>query len=475
MKRLLLFIYTSALLFWLHWVALAAMPILSTSTTSITLSSWTGWISWWRNMDDTNWQYTFFLTGSAPPPQWLSYWYVGSSQWGSYFWLIWTPTVGGTFTFTIERDYIAYNSTIWGNAKTILYINYTITITGLPIVLTAWQIENWYSNSTQFWYSSLTWVPAGYYVPTAWTLPPWLWFQSCPWPYYCISWTPTATWTYIFTIGTTDYSITINWLTQYPTVMLNTWSTTVAYDGSATPLWVDITLSSWILPTWWHFWNCSAFTFNKCLWWQSWILTTAWIYNFVIRAQSISATYGYNVWYIPYSVTIIWPTITPPVPPIVTNQWWLTANSPMSGIITLPVFTDINTPILLLTYSISWLPTGLVFDPLTNIISGTPTTSWVSTVTYTANNGTNASSVQFTITVNIAMTAYTWIKEFDNNIVRVVGNISWITSLEITTVLKNYYIDKITSMNISNATPTTSLLQNEHRVKIWTLFWSMYY
>ena len=66
--------------------------------------------------------------------------------------------------------------------------------------------------------------------------------------------------------------------------------------------------------------------------------------------------------------------------------------------LTLPVFTDANGDTL--SYSASNLPAGLSFNAATRTISGTPTGSGASTVTYSANDGMGGTaSMTFTLTV----------------------------------------------------------------------------
>ena len=67
--------------------------------------------------------------------------------------------------------------------------------------------------------------------------------------------------------------------------------------------------------------------------------------------------------------------------------------------IALPAFTDADFDTL--TYSASNLPTGLSFNPSTQMITGTPTATGTWTVTYTANDGRGGiTSTSFTITIS---------------------------------------------------------------------------
>lgn len=92
--------------------------------------------------------------------------------------------------------------------------------------------------------------------------------------------------------------------------------------------------------------------------------------------------------------------LSPPVPPALQNYGWFYKNSVMEWIIVLPEFTDNNSPHATLSYTVSWLPGGLIFDQNTRTISWTPTDEWIFTITFSSSNGTNSGASQFTITIN---------------------------------------------------------------------------
>ena len=86
----------------------------------------------------------------------------------------------------------------------------------------------------------------------------------------------------------------------------------------------------------------------------------------------------------------------PPVAPTFANQTGVVA-VPFSY--TVPAFTDPEGQAL--TYAITGVPAGLVADNTTRVISGTPTTTGVSTVTVVATDPQSASTAgTFTITIN---------------------------------------------------------------------------
>lgn len=95
-------------------------------------------------------------------------------------------------------------------------------------------------------------------------------------------------------------------------------------------------------------------------------------------------------------VTLIGSGNQPPTLPTLTNQSGITA-VPFS--FTVPAFTDPENQAL--TYVITGLPAGLSADNTSRVISGTPTTTGVSTVTVVATDPASLSaSGNFTITIN---------------------------------------------------------------------------
>ncbi|RRA97735.1 CotH kinase family protein [Larkinella rosea] len=74
------------------------------------------------------------------------------------------------------------------------------------------------------------------------------------------------------------------------------------------------------------------------------------------------------------------------------------ANTPFST--TLPAFTDPDSPTL--TYGLSSLPAGLNFTGSTRTISGTPTNTGISSLTYSASDGVNTTSITVLLTVESA-------------------------------------------------------------------------
>ena len=92
-----------------------------------------------------------------------------------------------------------------------------------------------------------------------------------------------------------------------------------------------------------------------------------------------------------------------PTAPAIANQ---TIKSAVAWSFTVPAFSDANGNAL--TYSAAGIPAGLTFNTSTRVISGTPTTAGIYTVTITANDGNGGvTSNSFTVTVqaNTAPTA----------------------------------------------------------------------
>ncbi|GAB3321465.1 hypothetical protein GCM10027299_15940 [Larkinella ripae] len=88
------------------------------------------------------------------------------------------------------------------------------------------------------------------------------------------------------------------------------------------------------------------------------------------------------------------PTNQPPVVPVVAPLAAV-VNTPFKA--SLPGFSDPDSPTL--TYTLAGLPEGLSFAATTRTISGTPTASAVTSLTYTANDGSNASFVVFQLKI----------------------------------------------------------------------------
>ncbi|RRB03910.1 putative Ig domain-containing protein [Larkinella rosea] len=97
------------------------------------------------------------------------------------------------------------------------------------------------------------------------------------------------------------------------------------------------------------------------------------------------------------------PTNQPPVAPTVAG---LTATATVAYQTVLPVFTDPENGAL--TYTISGLPAGLNFDPVSRGLAGTVATSGTYKLTYSATDNQGAkTSVEITLTVNPASTTPT--------------------------------------------------------------------
>ena len=175
-----------------------------------------------------------------------------------------------------------------------------------------------------------------------------------------------------------------------PALSNQTWDENVAIS---TVTLAEFTDTEWDTLTYTVTWLPTGLSFNPATREITWTPT-------VINTFTVS--YTANDWNntdvtTTFDYTINSVVNNPPVAPALSNQTW--DENVAITTITLAEFTDTEWDTL--TYTVTWLPTGLSFNPATREITWTPTVVNIFTVTYTANDGTNPDvSDTFNYTIN---------------------------------------------------------------------------
>jgi len=113
--------------------------------------------------------------------------------------------------------------------------------------------------------------------------------------------------------------------------------------------------------------------------------TAAGVYNITLTADNFMGT---------DTKTLVFTITQPTAPPVITSS--LTASTPVNQSFTYTVTASGTGPI---TYNASNLPTGLIFDPVTNQIIGTPTSPGVYNIPLSASNGSGTDNKTLILTV----------------------------------------------------------------------------
>jgi len=148
-----------------------------------------------------------------------------------------------------------------------------------------------------------------------------------------------------------------------------------------------------------------------------------------------------NLWVLPLKFN------SPPIAPTI-NLITLDQNVIMTPI-TLPIFSDAEMDSII--YSINWLPSWIVFNNTTRVISWNPAISWDFTLTYSANDWRTVSSVNVLISVKPDL--WTWNTEHTlwckrNTLSKVECKWEWLdinTSLNVNLNINNINCPPLTS------------------------------